>query len=65
MVATTATDNTFTTATTTTAMIANGCPCIVETRGTKSYALATALVRKPCVPLTPTMHGQPFLILLI
>ena len=56
--------------------IKNGCPCIVEIRGTQGCALATSLhsptaragsptKAQPCVPLISTMHGQPFLIPLI
>ena len=50
----------------------NGCPCIVEIRGTEGCALATSLNSlaaragsltkvQPWVPLISTMHGQPFL----
>ena len=55
--------------------IKNGCPCVVEIRGTSGCALATSLhsptarsgspvKAQPCVPLISTRHGQPFLILL-
>ena len=52
--------------------IKNGCPCIVEIRGTHGCALAWSLhspaaragsptKAQPCVPLISTMHRQPFL----
>ena len=53
--------------------IKNGCPCIVEIRGTQGCALVGDPARavgecrdvakaQPLVPLISTMHGQPFLI---
>ena len=53
--------------------IKNGCPCIVEIRGTQGCALVGDPARavgecrdvakaQPSVPLISIMHGQPFLI---
>ena len=53
--------------------IKNGCPCIVEIRGTQDCALVgdpaqavgscrDVAMAQPYVPLIFTMHGQPFLI---
>ena len=49
--------------------VKNGCPCLVEIRGTQGCALATSLhscegsptKEQPGVPLISTIHGQPFL----